>query len=414
MKKMIVLFIIIFLSSLSFAYVWENVGPSDLQVNNFNTVFYNILVEILCSCDGIHINEGGTWVEYPYSGLPAWSAVGLDPNNILVLFGDGSWSDGIYKFNLSTHQFDIAEWIPFPNFLLYCTSNDTYYAGGLYGMWESTDGMNWSEIAYFTLKDCVAMAYFENHFVVSADNEIYYSPDSGITWNLAQPGLFYISDLIFYSNGTLYGILPGGSNSSGLWSSNDFGESWNVEFYSNLMSSVGLDAEDNIFVGWEHPGIEGFALWDPVNQELEFFNDGLPNLYVNKITYNPYIESLNIISCTDSGAYMLTDYAGVGIEENELEITNYKLQNYPNPFNPETTISFELPVNIANLVVEIFNIKGDKVKSLYAFPNGGLGTRNVVWDGKDENNKPVSSGVYLYQLKVDGKQIDTKRCLLLK
>ena len=90
------------------------------------------------------------------------------------------------------------------------------------------------------------------------------------------------------------------------------------------------------------------------------------------------------------------------------------MQNYPNPFNPETTISFELPVNIANLVVEIFNIKGDKVKSLYAFPNGGLGTRNVVWDGKDENNKPVSSGVYLYQLKVDGKQIDTKRCLLLK
>ena len=85
MKKLIVLFLIILLSSLSFAYIWENVGPSNLQVNNFNTVFYNILVEILCSSDGILINEGGNWIEYTYGFLPAWSAVGLDPNNILVL-----------------------------------------------------------------------------------------------------------------------------------------------------------------------------------------------------------------------------------------------------------------------------------------------------------------------------------------
>ena len=422
MKKIIILFLIIFLSSLSFAYMWENVGPSDLQVNNFNTVFYNILVEILCSSDGILINEGGIWVEYSYGSFPAWSAVGLDPNNILVLMGNGSWSDGIYKFNLSTHQFDFAELISFPNFMLYCTINNTYYAGGLYGMWESTDGMNWSEIVYFTLKDCVAMAYFENHFVVSADNEIYYSPDSGVTWNLAQPGLFYISDLIFYGNGTLYGILPGGSNSSGLWSSNDFGVSWNVEFYSNLMSSVGLDDEDNIFVGWEEPfeNFEGIALWDTVNQELEFFNDGLPNLYINKITYNPYIESLNIVCCTDSGAYMLTDYAGVGFDEDELEITNYKLQNYPNPFNPETTISFSVAQTSSFVTLEIYNINGQKVKTfdVTLSPSTQLRTGSVegsvIWNGTDDNSRNVSSGIYLYQLKVDGKQIDTKRCLLLK
>ncbi|MCD4796593.1 MAG: gliding motility-associated C-terminal domain-containing protein [Candidatus Cloacimonetes bacterium] len=425
MKKMIILFLIIYLSSFSFAYMWENVGPSDLQVNNFNTVFYNILVEILCSSDGILINEEGNWVEYPYSGLPAWKAIGLDPNNILVLLGDGSWSDGIYKFNLSTHQFDITEWIPFPNFMLYCTTNNTYYAGGLYGMWESTDGMNWSEIVYFSLKDCVAMAYFENHFVVSADNEIYYSHDSGATWNLVQPGSPLISDLAFHANGTLYGIFPGPSNSSGLWSSNDFGESWNVEFYSNFMSSVELDAENNIFVGWELPGTDGFASWDPINLEFEFFNDGLPNFNINKITYNPYIESLNIVCCTDSGAYMLTDYVGVGIEDKEVVVSNYKLGNYPNPFNPTgadhspgTTICFtaEKAEDVENAEITIYNIKGQKVKTL-RISNTEHRTSNyesVTWDGTDENNHPISSGVYLYQLKVDGKQIDTKRCLLLK
>ncbi len=417
MKKMIILFLIIFLSSFSFAYMWENVGPSDLQVNNFNTVFYNIPVEILCSSNGILINEGGNWVEFPYSGLPAWSTVGLDPNNILVLLGDGSWSDGIYKFNLSTHQFDIAEWIPFPNFLLYCTINNTYYAGGLYGMWESTDGLSWSEIGYFNLKDCVAMAYFENHFVVSADNEIYYSHDSGVTWN--QPGSPIISDLAFHANGTLYGIFPGPSNSSGLWSSNDFGESWNVEFWSLFMSSVGLDVEDNIFVGWEHPGTEGFALWDPVSHELEFFNDGLPNLNINKITYHPYIDCINIVCCTDSGAYMLTDYTGVEIKYKKIAVFNYNLRNYPNPFNPETTIRFTAK-NAKDAKIEIYNLKGQKIRilecinSVNAEATESLSHYSIIWNGKDENNLPVSSGIYLYQLKVDGKQIDTKRCLLLK
>jgi hypothetical protein len=38
----------------------------------------------------------------------------------------------------------------------------------------------------------------------------------------------------------------------------------------------------------------------------------------------------------------------------------------------------------------------------------------VVWDGKDDNNNPVSSGIYMYQLKVDGKAIASKKCLLLK
>jgi hypothetical protein len=299
---------------------------------------------------------------------------------------------------------------PLTSLMLYCTINNTYYAGGLYGMWESSDGLNWSEIVYFNLKNCVAMAYFENHFVVSADSEIYYSHDTGATWNLVQPGSPLISDLAFHANGILYGIFPGPSNSSGLWSSNDFGESWNVEFWSNFMSSVGLDAEDNIFVGWEHPGTEGVALWDPVSHELEFFNDGLPNLNINKITYNPYIESLNVICCTDSGAYMLTDYTGVGFEENELDIKNYKLQNYPNPFNPETTISFSVAQTSSFVTLEIYNIKCQKIKKYSIFNNQS----SIIWDGTDENNQTVSSGVYLYQLKVDGKQIDTKRCLLLK
>jgi hypothetical protein len=285
-------------------------------------------------------------------------------------------------------------------------------------MWESTDGMNWSEIVYFNMKDCVAMAYYENHFVVSADNEIYYSPDSGVIWN--QLGSLIISDLTFKANGTLYGIFPGPSNSSGLWSSYDFGVSWNVEFLSLFMSSVGMDTESNIFVGWELPGTDGVASWDPINQELEFFSEGLPNLNINKITYNPYIESFNVVCCTDSGAYMLTDYVGVGVENEELEITNYNLRNYPNPFKPSgagrspaTTISFFLPDKSGNAQIEIYNLKGQNIKTIVN-EKMEQGLHQIIWDGKNDNNQYVASGVYFYKLKVNNKNIAIKKCLLLK
>jgi len=88
-------------------------------------------------------------------------------------------------------------------------------------------------------------------------------------------------------------------------------------------------------------------------------------------------------------------------------------QNYPNPFNPVTTISFALNDN-ALVDLEIFNIKGQKVRTLLADESYEKGLRQVDWNGKDSKGKTVGSGVYFYKLRADGKDVDTKKCLLLK
>ncbi len=117
------------------------------------------------------------------------------------------------------------------------------------------------------------------------------------------------------------------------------------------------------------------------------------------------------------------DFGSISSTENEevpqQQITMY---NYPNPFNPETTIYFGATslrsasawqANLHdNSRIEIYNIKGQKVKSLCAFPNGSLGTRNVVWDGKDDNNQPVCSGIYFYKLNLEKSPI--RKMILLK
>ncbi|MCK4654336.1 MAG: T9SS type A sorting domain-containing protein [Candidatus Cloacimonetes bacterium] len=86
--------------------------------------------------------------------------------------------------------------------------------------------------------------------------------------------------------------------------------------------------------------------------------------------------------------------------------------NYPNPFNPSTTISFSVSQTSSFVTLDIFNIKGQKVKTLI---NEALsaGQHSVVWNGKDEKGKNVSSGVYFYKLNT-GNYEKTKKMILLK
>jgi hypothetical protein len=96
----------------------------------------------------------------------------------------------------------------------------------------------------------------------------------------------------------------------------------------------------------------------------------------------------------------------VSADNDELQITDYKLSNYPNPFNPETTINFELPVIVENAKIEIYNAKGQKVDSLpISFDSAQ--DDSVVWDATD-----FASGIYFYKFNIPDSPV--KKMLLLK
>jgi len=86
-------------------------------------------------------------------------------------------------------------------------------------------------------------------------------------------------------------------------------------------------------------------------------------------------------------------------------------QNYPNPFNPSTTIAYTLPA-AGSVSLNVYNIRGQLVKNLVN-TNQIAGEHVIVWNGQDNNNRSVASGIYFYKLEANGRT-ETRRMVLMK
>ena len=107
-------------------------------------------------------------------------------------------------------------------------------------------------------------------------------------------------------------------------------------------------------------------------------------------------------------------WIGSGVSETDevAQIVKTELRgNYPNPFNPETVISFSV-ANGGQVELDIYNVKGQKVKSLVD-DNLNAGNHQIVWNGLDENGRKVGSGIYFFRLKSDN-YISTRKMILMK
>jgi len=98
----------------------------------------------------------------------------------------------------------------------------------------------------------------------------------------------------------------------------------------------------------------------------------------------------------------------VGIDQpsDKLLSSYYLSQNFPNPFNASTIIRYNLPEQ-SYVIIEVYNILGQKVKSLLS-EQQPAGYHTVEWQAGD-----FASGLYFYKIKA-GKFTQTKSCLLLK
>jgi len=93
-----------------------------------------------------------------------------------------------------------------------------------------------------------------------------------------------------------------------------------------------------------------------------------------------------------------------------IPVTTALIGNYPNPFNPETNISFSLK-EAENVSLEIYNVKGEKVRTLI---NGHLDIAyyDIIWNGKNDYGQNIASGIYFYKFQTSDYSKIRKMILL--
>jgi hypothetical protein len=250
---------------------------------------------------------------------------------------------------------------------------------------------------------------FHSDFNVSAAIQGYLN--AGVPADKLNPGL------AFYGRG--YNGVPDVNNglfqtywgpaNAGTWENGVF-DYWDLE--QNYIDLNG-------YTSYWHDEVKTPWIYNP-NTQIMISYDNIESME----------EKGNYIKSTNLGGAMFWEFSGdkysvllntvydvlqdtTGTEtDNSLISNDLKLFNYPNPFNPETTISFSIPVE-SQIEISVYNIKGQKVKQLFS-DQLSVGQHSVVWDGNDETDKPLSSGIYLYKLKLNGKSESVNKCILLK
>ena len=156
------------------------------------------------------------------------------------------------------------------------------------------------------------------------------------------------------------------------------------------------------------------TFYDPENDGIpleslgvhEHWNNSTDKEYSRNLGTGEGIEIVKVINDNSTA-----------VEQSNGDIPNTftLFANYPNPFNPSTNISYSLSTS-ANIRLNIYNITGKKIRTLIN-QHQSAGTFKVNWNGCNDNNVSVASGIYLYRMEVNtGQEIvsQSRRMLLLK
>ncbi len=127
--------------------------------------------------------------------------------------------------------------------------------------------------------------------------------------------------------------------------------------------------------------------------------------YMDKLGRGWFPADTNYVHIRGEGVTAIEDNAHSVINDYEL------YQNYPNPFNPETVIRYDVQTLHATSVhidLTIYNLLGQKVRTLVS-EKKRAGKHKVTFNAGD-----LSSGVYFYQLRIDGNPVSTRKMILMK
>ncbi|RLC53390.1 MAG: hypothetical protein DRI23_00385 [Candidatus Cloacimonadota bacterium] len=179
------------------------------------------------------------------------------------------------------------------------------------------------------------------------------------------------------------------------------------EWVNSVLDEVAIiDPSAEYFVGYRIHSINGI-------QPLAWHDAG-PNIagkggYMRTSSWIPLPGSFDFNLCIKAVAVSQMPTSS----DNNIvaESKNFLGNNFPNPFNPATSISYSISKD-GNVDLKVYNMKGQLVKTLVS-ENKTAGSHSIEWNGTDDSNHKVSSGLYFYKLDTSD-YTSVKKMIMLK
>ncbi len=308
---------------------------------------------------------------------------------------------------------------------LYFIDSLTGFLGGKLDTIQKTinGGNSWVDTEYFGDIHMVARKFyfFDDQYGWAIGDRadatetgiILKTEDGGDSWSNVGTTSIYGTNLFFHD--TLHGGIAGLNPFYGgeLWTTNNGGDTWDIaDISSAWLNDICYFDANNIWVVGEY----GFV-WHSIDAGINW-----------ELVDIGTTETLNRISFVqeDSTAYIFgasnTIYKFQNIfndiDDSFSQINSYcLLENFPNPFNSTTTIKYNIPEK-SKVTINIYNSHGQLVRvQTYGSMNAGFKT--IQWNGSDNNDIPVASGVYLYNISAKSLEsnkvfTDRKKMILMK
>jgi len=209
-----------------------------------------------------------------------------------------------------------------------------------------------------------------------------------------------------------YGYSIATDSSGNSYVTGYFGET--ASFGSITLTSIGswdifvakLDSNGN----WLGAIKAGGTIWD-WGQSIAIDSEG--NSYVTGFFEGS--ASFGNITLTSSGSSdIFVAKAYIPYDSNDIVVvegTTGLGTIYPNPFNPVANIPYNLS-ELSDADFYIYNVKGQLVRHINVGPQHP-GYYQISWNGKDDNDKSCSSGIYYFIMKA-GKQTFQRKAVLMK
>lgn len=157
-----------------------------------------------------------------------------------------------------------------------------------------------------------------------------------------------------------------------------------------------------------------FALQD---EQFEIIDTSIGTSYDYEYEFYPqtsysfYLTTVNQTG-VESEASEIVEYITTDTDPSDIPLVTALMPNFPNPFNPQTVINFSIADENSRTIINIYNIKGQKIKTLLD-EEMSAGNHQVIWNGTNSLEHPTASGLYFYSMQ-NGNYSTIRKMILLK